>query len=80
MISSNFIFNELHRVLVQEFKCEEHVVNESVVLLKSQTEIIIPQSLKHPTYRDTDNDQNLGTALAGHADCIVTGDKDLLIL
>ena len=30
--------------------------------------------------RDPDDDQVLGTAIAGNAACIITGDKDLLTL
>ena len=30
--------------------------------------------------RDPDDDAILGTAVAGNADCIVTGDSDLLVL
>jgi uncharacterized protein len=30
--------------------------------------------------RDADDDLILGTALAANADCLITGDKDLLVL
>jgi predicted nucleic acid-binding protein len=47
-------------------------------LFRSRVEIVVPQLLQAPVCRDVDDDMILGTALAGLADCIVTGDKDLL--
>ncbi|MFN4218356.1 MAG: putative toxin-antitoxin system toxin component, PIN family [Candidatus Bipolaricaulia bacterium] len=43
-------------------------------------EVVPPVQLDHTVCRDPDDDVILGTALAGNAVCIVTGDKDLLVL
>lgn len=36
--------------------------------------------LPAPVCRDSDDDRVLGTAVAARADCLVTGDSDLLVL
>jgi len=43
-------------------------------------EIVIPAALSEPVCRDPDDDVILATAVAGRAQSIVTGDKDLLVL
>jgi uncharacterized protein len=43
-------------------------------------EIVEPQPLPIPTSRDPDDDHVLACALAGKADLIVSGDRDLLTL
>ena len=47
--------------------------------LRNSSRFVEPVVLP-PTCRDRDDDVVLGTALAGNADCIVTGDDDLLVL
>ncbi|MGH7230968.1 MAG: PIN domain-containing protein [Nitrospiraceae bacterium] len=42
--------------------------------------VVSPTPLDVPACRDSDDDIILGTALAGVCRCIVTGDKDLLLL
>lgn len=42
--------------------------------------MVVPIQLSAPACRDPDDDHVIGTALAGQADCIVTGDSDLLVL
>lgn len=42
--------------------------------------IVEPASLPRPVCRDPEDDVVLATALAGRADIIVSGDKDLLVL
>jgi len=43
-------------------------------------EIVAPTKLEQQVCRDIDDDWVLATALAGKAQCIVTGDKDLLAI
>ena len=54
--------------------------HEAVALLQSKMEVVEPASLDQPVCRDPDDDVVLATALGGECDCIVTGDKDLLVL
>jgi predicted nucleic acid-binding protein len=43
-------------------------------------EVVTPAPLGAPVCRDPDDDMILGTAVAGQATCIITGDTDLLIV
>ena len=43
-------------------------------------EIVEPVTFETQICRDPDDDAILGTAVAGDATCIVTGDSDLLII
>jgi len=43
-------------------------------------ELLDPPLLAEPICRDPDDDHVLALAIAAHADVIVTGDQDLLVL
>jgi predicted nucleic acid-binding protein len=43
-------------------------------------EVVMPMELEQSVCRDRDDDVVLGTARAASADCIVTGDRDLLVI
>jgi putative PIN family toxin of toxin-antitoxin system len=80
LVTSDFILGELHEHLVKKFKYDANEANEALVLLRSQMEHVTPIPLENQICRDADDDQVLGTAIAGKATCIVTGDSDLLVL
>jgi putative PIN family toxin of toxin-antitoxin system len=79
-ITSEFILNELRSNLIEKFKKPAPDVDDAIALLRDKFVIIEPVALAQPVCRDPDDDQILGTALAGEAQCIITGDKDLLTL
>jgi uncharacterized protein len=79
-IVSEFILQELREHLVSKFKYTEQEATQAVELIRSVAEIVVPTSLESRICRDPDDDAILGTALAGNAACIVTGDADLLVL
>ena len=79
-ITSEFILAELHEKLTEKFKKEESDINDAVALIRAKFVVIEPTTLEEPVCRDPDDDTVLGTALAGEAQCIITGDKDLLSL
>lgn len=79
-ITSEFILAELHEKLTEKFKKEASDINDAVALIRAKFVVIEPTTLEKAVCRDPDDDTVLGTALAGEAQCIITGDKDLLSL
>ena len=80
IISSKFILDELAEKLQKKFKYKTEDINEALSIFCSKMEIVIPSPLEQQVCRDIDDDWILATALAGKAQCIVTGDKDLLAI
>ena len=80
IVASDLILNELRGHLVGKFTYTDQEADEAIALLESQVEVVTPKSLDQPVCRDPDDDQVLATAVAAQAECIVTGDKDLLVL
>lgn len=80
LVTSEFILNELEEKLLGKFKYSVFEVDETIGMLRSQMTLVEPLTVGQSDIRDPDDIQVLGTALAGAADCIITGDKDLLVL
>jgi putative PIN family toxin of toxin-antitoxin system len=80
LFTSDFILSELREHLLGKFNYTRQEVDDAIVLLESQMERVTPVSLEKPICRDSDDDQILATAIAAQVRCIVTGDKDLLVL
>lgn len=80
IILSPHILSELKRVLGRKFRFSNDEVVSAVALIGQKAELANPERFPKPVCRDKDDDLVLGTALAGHCDCIVTGDPDLLVL
>ena len=80
LITSQFILDEVDEKLTIKFKYSRETAADAVDLFASFMEIVEPSALENQVSRDADDDQILGTAVAGNADCIITGDKDLLVL
>lgn len=53
---------------------------EAIGVLRSRMEMVVTSSLESPICRDPDDDNILAAAVSGNAECIITGDKDLLVL
>jgi len=80
LITSEFILNEFKENLTHKFRYTDEEVQEAIELIRLRMEMVKPKMLKEPICRDPDDDMILGTALAGDVKCIITGDKDLLVL
>mgnify|MGYP006331921885 FL=1 len=80
LVSSKPLLRELDEKLAGKFAFTRQETREVAALLRGKTEMVEPVSLDQPVCRDPDDDVVLATALAGACDCIVTGDKDLLVL
>ena len=80
LIVSEEILSELGEKLVSKGKLTKAEAAEVIGAVRSDTEVVDAVPLDHAVCRDPDDDMVLGSALAGRADVIVTGDKDLLVL
>jgi putative PIN family toxin of toxin-antitoxin system len=80
VILSEFILEELKEKLVKKFKYSALEAADVISLLRSRFKMVKPLVLSPAICRDTEDDNIIGTALVGHCECIVTGDKDLLDL
>ena len=80
IVLSDAILNELTRILSARFGYSNEAVSEVIARLTVGAEIVEPTTFDRQICRDPDDDAILGTAVAGNADCIVTGDRDLLVL
>jgi putative PIN family toxin of toxin-antitoxin system len=80
LISSDFILKEFRENLAIKFKISIRESSEATQLLATRMNIVKPLELDSKTCRDQDDDRILGTAIAGQCQCVITGDKDLLVL
>ena len=77
---SSFIVGELKETLTRKLGYSAHEAADVVRLLKSRFDMAAPEELPKRICRDPDDDTILATAITGRCECIVTGDKDLLML
>lgn len=81
IVSSRLLFQELNEKLSSKFGFSRQEIREVTELLHSRMVFAEPVvMLNPPICRDPDDDVVLATAQAGRCACIVTGDKDLLVL
>lgn len=80
LVTSDFLLTEFRGTLMNKFKFTLEEAEAAAELLLSRMVVVKPVELDAPVCRDRDDDTVLGTAIAGNCDCIVTGDKDLLVL
>jgi len=80
LLTSEFILNELDEKLVLKFKYSTDEAKDVIQLLRSQMKAVEPVDLAEDVCRDPDDVPVLGTAIAANADCIIMGDKDLLVI
>ena len=80
LVTSEFILDEVREKLVEKFKYTQETAGQVDKLLRSRMAVVKPASFDHQVCRDADDDNILATAVAGDCECIITGDKDLLVL
>ena len=80
VLTSEFILNEVEEKLVDKFGYSEELSASAISIFRSRMEIVVTSSLERPVCRDPDDDNILAAAISGNGDCVVTGDKDLLVL
>ena len=80
LVTSQFILDELRSKLFGKFRQSTSFVEGSIAIALTRMRIVEPSPLPEQVCRDADDDWVLATAVAGSCDCLVTGDKDLLVL
>ncbi|MBK6799304.1 MAG: putative toxin-antitoxin system toxin component, PIN family [Acidobacteria bacterium] len=80
LVTSDFILGEFREKLVSKFKYTDKDANDATELLTSRMEVITPTLLDEAVCRDADDDNILAAAISAGCRCIITGDKDLLLL
>ena len=80
VVLSDAILDELSEILREKFGYDRTSVAEVIAGLLLGAAIVEPVTFEEQVCRDPDDDAILGTAVAANADCIVTGDSDLLVL
>jgi len=79
LLSEDLIL-EIGSNLRKKIKIASPTVEKIITLLRENAEVLIPEHLSSKLCRDPNDLHVLGLAVTGHADCIVTGDRDLLVL
>jgi uncharacterized protein len=77
---SPFILSELARGLERKAGVEKPLVDRAIESLIGAAGLVAPIDVPASAIRDPDDRAILGTAVAAHADVIVSGDKDLIAL
>ena len=80
LLISPAIVRELAYTLRGQFAWSEPKITRQLKLLVRISELVTPDTVPEVIERDPSDNHILGCALAGEADLIVTGDRDLLHL
>ncbi len=80
IITSEHILAELDKHLRGKIKLPEATRREYLALLRMHGKVVEPTALPRSECRDADDLPVLGTAIAGAAAALVTGDQDMLVL
>jgi putative PIN family toxin of toxin-antitoxin system len=77
---SDFVLKEIENKLLHKIKLTPDETNLIMTFLRKNCVITEETKLFRHISRDHDDDHILAAALYGQVDCIITGDKDLLVL
>jgi putative PIN family toxin of toxin-antitoxin system len=80
IVLSEPILRELRRHLRGKLKVPPPQAQAIVTFLREHAAVVVPAKVPADACRDRTDLPVLGTALAAEADCLVTGDRDLLDL
>ncbi len=80
LLTGEVNLKELRRVLRLKMRVPARQIDEVENLLREQTVVPVPAKPLDIVLRDPDDTWVLASAVAGSADVLVTGDKDLLSL
>ena len=80
IIMSEHILSEIEEKLLGKVRLPRNIVQNITGYLRDAAELYEPAPPDEKICRDNDDDKVIGTALAGEAGFIITGDNDLLVL
>jgi putative PIN family toxin of toxin-antitoxin system len=80
LIVSDQIVNEYEAVFFRLLDHDPALVTRLIDTVRAYREFVPALKLSHPICRDPDDDKIIAAGLAGRADYLVSGDKDLLVL
>ena len=80
IFTSEPLLEELTSKLAEKARFTRIESSEVADEIRDIAQIVEPTELPRRVCRDADDDVVLATAIAASADCIVTGDQDLLVL
>lgn len=78
LITGEVVLGELRKVLARRIKLPAAAIDDIVSLLREQEVVPKPRKPSELPIRDPDDRWILASAMAGRADVLVTGDRDLL--
>lgn len=80
VILSDYLLAEVRRNLLGKMKLSARRTDVLLDSLRVAAVVVEPEPVDRGACRDPKDLPVLGTAVAGDADCLVTGDEDLLVL
>ena len=80
IVTSEYILAEFTLHGVGKFRAPATQVEAVATILRARCDVVEPASVDPSAFSDADDLPILGTAVAGRADCLVTGDQKLLQL
>jgi putative PIN family toxin of toxin-antitoxin system len=80
IVVSEHLLREIHTALDRKLKVPRKAADAIISFLRDNAILVRPKKLPADACRDPKDIPILGLALAAGADCIVTGDTDLLVL
>lgn len=80
IVLSEHLLEESRVALVKKFATPPSLVDEILGFLREHVELVEPAPVEADRCRDPDDRPVLGTVLAGAAELLVSGDRDLLVL
>jgi len=80
LLLSEALLTEIRGNLHRKIKLPPKTVEQIEHILRENGTLLVPALISANTCRDPGDAHVLGLAVAGQAECLVTGDKDLLVL
>lgn len=80
VVASEYPLREVQRKLTEKLRLSAASASEAIAAVRTKAMIVVPASLPPDACRDPKDIPILGTAVAGNADILIAGDRDLLDL